>query len=129
MDEVSRYVTRQPHSPMVSGPPESPIHSHSHSRQHQHQIPVVSNETSDGVVRFAQLRDESSHKHCSKGNKKALLCERLNRLREIVKDLEESDWIFQNDRQDKMDSTGHFGSAPQPYGNAMERHFSLGKRL
>ena len=78
----------------------------------------MQNEATNGVIRYAQVRDESNHKHCSEGNQKALLTERLNSLRVLLKDIKESDWMFEGKGSDKRDK-----DAPQPLGRGVERHF------
>eukprot|EP00567_Pseudictyota_dubia_P015305 CAMPEP_0197442848 /NCGR_PEP_ID=MMETSP1175-20131217/8764_1 /TAXON_ID=1003142 /ORGANISM="Triceratium dubium, Strain CCMP147" /LENGTH=119 /DNA_ID=CAMNT_0042973397 /DNA_START=63 /DNA_END=422 /DNA_ORIENTATION=- len=44
--------------------------------------------------RLMQLMNESDHRDCSQGNKKALVAETLDRLRDLTKDLEEDDWMY-----------------------------------
>ena len=75
----------------------------------------------NGSSRYAQVREETNHKHCSDGNQKALLAERLNGMRSLIKDIRETDWIFDKNKG-RMD-------APQPLGKGVERHFSLGRRV
>ena len=45
-------------------------------------------------MRLSQLMDEADHKRCSKGNRNALLAETLHRLRDLVKEIEEDDWMY-----------------------------------
>lgn len=85
--------------------------------------------TASTTVRFAQIRDEANHKHCSDGNQKALLTETMNRLGTLVKDIGESDWMF--DRKISCHSFCRVeDTRPPSYGIGTEElHFSLGRRL
>ncbi len=79
-------------------------------------------DSTNGVIRYAQIREDANHEHCSEGNKRALLAERLSRLGDLAKELEESEW--------KYNVGDHNSDGPQPYGKGVEeRHFSLGRRL
>mmetsp|Transcript_22223 Transcript_22223/g.33874 ORF Transcript_22223/g.33874 Transcript_22223/m.33874 type:complete len:102 (-) Transcript_22223:532-837(-) len=87
------------------------------SSAHGHNVDATS-----GGIRYAQLREESQHNHCAEGNKRAILAERLARLGDLTKELEETDWKY-------TDTSGK-NDGPTPYaGNVEERHFSLGRRL
>lgn len=44
--------------------------------------------------RMAQLFDENDHKRCSDGNRKALLAEKLEQLRGLVKEFDLDDWKY-----------------------------------
>jgi hypothetical protein len=78
-------------------------------------------EVGGGASRYAQIREETSHRNCSEGNQKALLVERLNGMRSLLKDLNETNWMFDEKNVEK--------DAPQPLGKGVERHFSLGRRI
>ncbi len=98
----SRYSQRQP--------PED-LHSSLHG------------DVTNGVSRYAQIREEANHKQCSEGNQKALLVERLNNMRNLLKDIQDTNWMFDEDKNGGRD-------APQPLGKkGVERHFSLGRRI
>jgi hypothetical protein len=85
--------------------------------------------TANATARFAQIRDEANHKHCSEGNQKALLTETMNRLGTLVKDLGESNWMFDKNDSIYM-SKGVEDISPPSYGVGTEElHFSLGRRL
>jgi len=90
------------------------------------------------AIRYDQVIKESSHTHCSQGNQKALLHDSLNRMRNILNDIRDTDWMYEDDDPSGLGLAGdsaHFGykrdkDAPQPLGrgNLQERHFSLGRR-
>jgi hypothetical protein len=46
------------------------------------------------TARMSQLFDEQDHKRCSEGNRKALLAEKLEQLRGLVKVLEADEWKY-----------------------------------
>ena len=46
-------------------------------------------------VRSHQLSEESEHQRSAKGNQRALLSEKLESLRELVKDIKEDDWKYE----------------------------------
>lgn len=75
----------------------------------------------NGSSRYAQVREETNHKQCADGNKKALLTERLNGMRTLIKDIQETDWLFDDNKGNQ--------ETPQPLGKGSERHFSLGRRI
>lgn len=52
----------------------------------------------NGMVRYAQLRDLSNHQLCKEHNQQALLAERMAKLGALVKELEETDWMFDRGR-------------------------------
>ena len=91
------------------------------SRYSQRQQPEIQGDVTSGASRYAQVREETNHKHCSEGNQKALLVERLNGMRSLMKEIKETDWMLDEDKGDK--------DAPQPLGRGVERHFSLGRRI
>jgi len=87
------------------------------------------------AIRYGQVMEEASHANCSKGNQKALLHDGLNRMRGNLKNIKETDWMY----EDKGIGLGFIDDgngykrdkdAPQPLGrgNLEERHFSLGRR-
>ena len=93
------------------------------------------------ALRHAQVIEESNHNHCSQGNRKALIDDGLNRMRGILKDIKDTDWMYEDDTTGSGlvlagdNSTTRNGykrdkDAPQPLGrgNLQERHFSLGRR-
>jgi hypothetical protein len=49
-------------------------------------------------MRFNQLLDEQDHSRCKEGNKKALLAEKLERLRALRDELAKDDWMFDSKR-------------------------------
>ena len=49
-------------------------------------------------MRFNQLLDDQDHKRCKEGNKKALLAEKLERLRSLKDELAKDDWKFDSRR-------------------------------
>lgn len=49
-------------------------------------------------MRFNQLLDEQDHNRCKEGNKKALLAEKLERLRALKAELARDDWMFDSKR-------------------------------
>lgn len=49
----------------------------------------------EGNLRFGQLLDEKDHERCAEGNKAALLAETLAHLRNLTKELQLDDWMYQ----------------------------------
>ena len=45
-------------------------------------------------MRFNQLLDDQDHKRCKEGNKKALLAEKLERLRALKDEIAKDSWKF-----------------------------------
>ena len=44
--------------------------------------------------RLGQILDEADHHRCSDGNKRALLAEKLENLRQLTKELEKDEWMY-----------------------------------
>jgi hypothetical protein len=49
----------------------------------------------EGNLHYSQLLDENDHKQCTEGNKSALLAETLAHLRNLTKELQQDDWMYQ----------------------------------
>jgi hypothetical protein len=47
-----------------------------------------------GDHRLHSLLDEQDHEQCSQGNQRALLAEKLDNLRGLVKEIQQDNWIF-----------------------------------
>jgi hypothetical protein len=50
---------------------------------------------------YGQLLDENDHKRCTERNKSALLAETLSHLRNLTKELQQDDWIYQKPMEEK----------------------------
>mmetsp|Transcript_8326 Transcript_8326/g.9135 ORF Transcript_8326/g.9135 Transcript_8326/m.9135 type:complete len:104 (+) Transcript_8326:116-427(+) len=97
-------------SPSTHTPPSSSHRSSSNIASSQANI--------NGMIRYAALRDSNNHDICTVGNQRVLLAEKMNRLRALVKELEETDWMYETKNED---------SKPIAFSLGMEeRHFSIG---
>ena len=56
---------------------------------------AASNTAVSSDLRYSQLLDEADHERCSTGNQQTLLEVKLERLRDLEKEIQQDDWKFQ----------------------------------
>mmetsp|Transcript_1116 Transcript_1116/g.3052 ORF Transcript_1116/g.3052 Transcript_1116/m.3052 type:complete len:111 (-) Transcript_1116:480-812(-) len=80
--------------------PSTPSSSSASRSRHHHQNRHSTGAGGAGPIpsalgaRLTQLMDEADHRDCSQGNKKALVAETLDRLRELTDEISEDDWMY-----------------------------------
>ena len=91
--------------------------------------------TNDSNAHYAQIVQEANHKMYSQVNQKQLLNDKLDAMRGLIQNLQETDWMYQ-DNSTSIDGLYTLNTrdkgAPQKMGNGSvgeARHFSLGRRL
>ena len=91
--------------------------------------------TNDSNAHYAQIVQEANHKMYSQVNQKQLLDDKLDAMRGLIQNLQETDWMY---KEDSLSIDGLYSlntrdkGAPQKMGNGSvgeARHFSLGRRL
>jgi len=86
---------------------ETPPHNNNNQHQYHHQQQQQQQQQQQHAAhhnhahllnqlndRMGQILDDADHKRCSEGNQRALLAEKLERLRLLTKDIGEDDWKY-----------------------------------